>query len=123
MCIYWRGQGQWSAEPQRRCKAVAGKDTGGDGEAAVRKMALMHTTAAATSARQSPLCVLLRIAGRVCWAACGECACRRGISFRQWAGSICRRSAYVYEFALVCGVALQGHDSPDVTKRYGNIGT
>ena len=51
-----------------------------------------------------------------------QCACRRGLSFRKCAGSVIRRSAYVYEFALVCGVALQGHDSPDVAKRYGNIG-
>jgi hypothetical protein len=26
--------------------------------------------------------------GRVCWTTCGECACQRGFSFRQWADRI-----------------------------------
>jgi hypothetical protein len=31
--------------------------------------------------------------GRVCWATCGECAGRRGLSLRQWADTISRRWA------------------------------
>ena len=42
----------------------------------------------------------------------GKCACR----------GIGEHALGMREFALVCGVALQGHDSLDVAKRYGNIG-
>jgi tetratricopeptide (TPR) repeat protein len=61
-----------------------------------------------------------RGAGGVCWATCTECACRRGLSFRRWADKY-SQALGMHEIALVCVLALEGHNSPDVAKSYNNI--
>ena len=57
-----------------------------------------------------------RGAGGVCSETCGKCARRRG--FLQDSGRTISQALGVYEVTLVCAVALEGHDSLDVTKTW-----